>query len=108
VDTSTGEVTRHAQSLQAYTEAQYHSLLTDCGFDNVEFFPSLVGVKDPTQDGLMAIVAQKRDGAPIASSVELKQADRASSADFIRRDDNTWQRHIEDGSTVHSDHPSRK
>jgi SAM-dependent methyltransferase len=61
VDASTGEVARYAQSLQAYTDEQYHSLLTDCGFDDVEFFPSLIGVQDATQNGLMAIVARKRD-----------------------------------------------
>jgi hypothetical protein len=61
VDASTGEVTRHAQSFQAYTDAHYHSLLTECGFDEVEFFPSLIGIKDATQNGLMAIVARKRD-----------------------------------------------
>ena len=61
VDASTGEVTRHAQSFQAYTEAKYRSLLTDCGFDDVEFFPSLIGVQDTTQNALMAIVARKRD-----------------------------------------------
>ncbi len=61
VDASTGKVTRHAQSFQAYTEAQYSSRLTDCGFDDVEFFPSLIGVKDATQNHLMAIVARKRD-----------------------------------------------
>ena len=61
VDTSTGEVTRYAQSLQAYTDEQYRSLLTDCGFDDVRFFPSLIGAEDTTQNGLMAIVARKRD-----------------------------------------------
>jgi len=61
VDASTGEVTRYAQSLQAYTDEQYHSLLTDCGFDDMEFFPSLIGVQDSTQNQLMAIVARKRD-----------------------------------------------
>jgi hypothetical protein len=61
VDASSGEVTRYAQSLQAYTDEQYRSLLTDCGFDDVEFFPSLIGVKDATQNQLMAIVARKRD-----------------------------------------------
>ncbi len=59
VDASTGEVTRHAQSFQAYTDAHYRSLLTDCGFDEVEIFPSLMGVKDATQNGLMAIGARK-------------------------------------------------
>jgi len=61
VDASTGEVTRYAQSLQAYTDEQYRSLLTDCGFDDVRFFPSLIGVQDATQNQLMAIVARKRD-----------------------------------------------
>ena len=61
VDASNGEVTRHAQSFQAYTDAQYRSLLTECGFEDVEIFPSLLGIEDATQQSLMAIVARKRD-----------------------------------------------
>jgi len=43
VDGLTAEVARHAQSLQAYTEGQYRSLLARHGFGPVEFSPSWGG-----------------------------------------------------------------
>jgi SAM-dependent methyltransferase len=58
-DALTGHVTQHAQSFQAYTDAEYQSMLNECGFDHVEFFPSLTGVQDETSGELMAIVAKK-------------------------------------------------
>ena len=58
-DALTGDVIRYAQSLQAYTDAEYRSLLNECGFDHVEFFPSLIGVEDEASGDLIAIVAQK-------------------------------------------------
>jgi len=58
-DALTGDVARYAQSLQAYTNAEYQSLLNECGFDHVEFFPSLTGIQDETSSELMAIVAKK-------------------------------------------------
>ncbi len=60
VDASSGDVTRYAQTFQAYSNAEYQSVLTECGFDNVEFFPSLAGTEDYSQDGLTVIVAQKK------------------------------------------------
>lgn len=60
IDVSTGEVSCYAQSFQAYPNSQYHSMLIECGFDDVEFFPSLVGTEDETQGALMVIVARKR------------------------------------------------
>lgn len=59
LDAATAEVTRYAQSLQAYTEAEYRALLSECGFGDVMFFPSLLGAEDKTQAGLLAIVARR-------------------------------------------------
>jgi len=60
IDAQTGEVTRHAASMQAYTDDEYHALLIECGFDEVTFYPSLRGDVDKTQPMLMAITARKR------------------------------------------------
>ena len=57
IDGATGAVTRHAESLQAYTDDAYRSLLAGCGFGEVVFHPSLTGEPDPTQKQLFAIVA---------------------------------------------------
>ncbi len=62
VDAATAEVTRHVQSMQAYTDAQYRSLLLDCGFGDIRFFPSLIGTEDESQSAFMAIVARKQSG----------------------------------------------
>jgi len=59
IDAYTGKVARYAQSFQAYTTAQYRSILSECGFKDVEYFPSLTGEKDESQSDLMAIVARK-------------------------------------------------
>ena len=59
VDVSTGNVTRHADTMQAYTDEGYRSLLAECGFGEPEIFPSLTGEVDDSQGGLMAIVARK-------------------------------------------------
>ena len=61
IDASTGDVTRYALSAQAYTDAQYHSLLAECGFEDVKFFPSLTGTEDESQSEMMVIVAKKRE-----------------------------------------------
>lgn len=57
IDGATGVVTRHAESLQAYTDDAYRSLLAACGFGEVVFHPSLAGKHDPAQRHLIAIVA---------------------------------------------------
>jgi len=59
IDASGGEVTQHAQTFQAYDSSEYRAILEESGFRDVEFFPSLVGTKNESQNGLMAIVAQK-------------------------------------------------
>lgn len=62
VDPETGEVSKYAQSMQAYTEADYASVLTKSGFSGVEFLPSLIGCEDASQPALCAIVARKGEG----------------------------------------------
>lgn len=58
VDAATGDVAFHASSMQAYTDDQYRSLLTDGGFGDIQFFPSLGETGNP-EDGLMAILARR-------------------------------------------------
>jgi ubiquinone/menaquinone biosynthesis C-methylase UbiE len=59
VDATTGTVVRYARSLQAYTESQYQELLEACGYENIRFYPSLIGTPDPGQKALIAVLAQK-------------------------------------------------
>ena len=59
IETATGNVIRYAQSMQAYSNEEYRALLTDVGFNNLQFYPSLMGVPDPEQEALLAITATK-------------------------------------------------
>ena len=59
VDAAAGDVVRCAESLQAYSDERYCSLLTECGFARVRFYPSLVGTVDETQNHFFVIVARK-------------------------------------------------
>ena len=59
IDASTGDVTRYASSMQAYTDEHYRALLTTCGYHDVRFYPSLKGEADESTNWLCAIVAQK-------------------------------------------------
>jgi SAM-dependent methyltransferase len=59
VDATTGNVVRYAQSVQAYTQSQYQELLETCGYENIRFYPSLIGTPDPGQKALIAVLAQK-------------------------------------------------
>jgi SAM-dependent methyltransferase len=58
VDAATAEVTRHAASYQAYTDAQYDELLQEHGFSELAHYPSLTGAVDETQRDLIALVAR--------------------------------------------------
>lgn len=60
IDASTGEVTRHSSSMQAYTEEDYRSLLTGSGFRDVTFYPALGRRSEDAGGYLIAIVAEKR------------------------------------------------
>ncbi len=59
VDAATGDVSSYAQTFQAYSRNEYRSLLSDCGFRNVESFPSLTGDAAGAQRGLTVMVATK-------------------------------------------------
>jgi SAM-dependent methyltransferase len=58
LDAQTGRVTRYASSMQAYTQDQYLNRLKECGFQKVEFYPSLMGESDPSQPDLFVILAK--------------------------------------------------
>ncbi|MBI3958207.1 MAG: class I SAM-dependent methyltransferase [Chloroflexi bacterium] len=59
VDAGTGAVTRHAASMQGYTPEAYAQLLVECGFDSVEFHPSISGATDERQQALCGISARR-------------------------------------------------
>lgn len=59
IDASTGGVTRHAQTMQAYSDDQCRALLDECGFCDIEFHPAMGQEKEVRQDGLFVIVAKK-------------------------------------------------
>jgi len=59
VDAATGTVAQYGQTVQAYTDEEYRSLLERHGFAQVEFCPSLQGPGSVPRDGLLAIVARK-------------------------------------------------
>jgi SAM-dependent methyltransferase len=62
VDAQTEEVQRHAASYQAYTDEGYRAVLEECGFEGVEFFPSLMGKEDESPKEFFALVAHKPVG----------------------------------------------
>jgi hypothetical protein len=63
VNAVTGEVTRHSASTQAYTDGQYRSLLVECGFGEVEFYPSMGGSPGNAGSALTVILSQKKHAA---------------------------------------------
>lgn len=59
VDAASAEVTSHSSSMQAYTDSQYRSLLAECGFEEIVFYPCLGGQADELPGDLIAILAHK-------------------------------------------------
>jgi SAM-dependent methyltransferase len=59
IDAEMHEVARYSASYQAYSDEQYRRLLTDHGFQRVQFFPSLGTSPEPATSDLMVILAQK-------------------------------------------------
>jgi hypothetical protein len=55
----TGDAVCHSSSMQAYTNEEYRSLLAECGFGDIRFYPSLGGAGDDPQGDLIAILSQK-------------------------------------------------
>ena len=59
IDTATAEVTCSAATYQAYTADEYVKLLQECGYEEVQLYPSLIGQIDESQSDFMAIVARR-------------------------------------------------
>jgi len=59
IDAAAGEVTRYSSSMQAYTNEEYRSLLAECGFGKVVFYPSLGGSAGSPEGDLIAVLSQK-------------------------------------------------
>jgi 8-oxo-dGTP pyrophosphatase MutT (NUDIX family)/SAM-dependent methyltransferase len=64
VDASTGAVTRHASTMQAYTPEGYSALLQSAGYGAPRRFASLGGDEGPVQEGLIALLAEASGPAP--------------------------------------------
>lgn len=62
IEAATGDMTCHSSSMQAYTDDEYRSLLTTCGFEEVTFTPALGQSDDRFQNGLLGILARKNAG----------------------------------------------
>jgi hypothetical protein len=54
-----GHIDRHAESLQAYTDADYSALLSAAGLKQQATYPSLTGKPDEDQAHFSVIVARK-------------------------------------------------
>jgi SAM-dependent methyltransferase len=59
IDGLNNEVIQHAQSVQAYTNKEFESMLVDHGFTNIRYYPSLMGKVNPEQENLMVILSEK-------------------------------------------------
>jgi len=59
IDVETGAVSRHAASMQAYTGDDYRSILTGCGFKDIEFYPSLLGDGSRTGSEFLVFTSRK-------------------------------------------------
>ena len=58
LDAHSGQVTRYAQTMQAYQDDEYRSLLSAHGFEEVQLLPGLLGEGSP--NSLIGIVAHKQ------------------------------------------------
>lgn len=58
IDAATGEVTRHASSMIAYTRPDYRQLLEDAGFRDIEFHESLTGSPEDSTKRLEVIIGR--------------------------------------------------
>jgi SAM-dependent methyltransferase len=59
IDAATNDVTRHPETVQAYTDNQYLSMLRTCGFGDVLMDPSFDGQIWTATTGLILVLAQK-------------------------------------------------
>ncbi len=59
INASAGDAAYYAITYRAYTDERYCSSLRECGFEAIEFYPSLGEAKDKHQTDLIAIAAKK-------------------------------------------------
>jgi hypothetical protein len=59
IDAQSGPLNMYAETIQAYSDEDYRAILGDCGFAEIQFFPSLTGDPEESGEGLEAIVALK-------------------------------------------------
>ena len=59
VDAASGQVEPHASTQQAYTQDELAKLLVECGFSEIRFYPSLLGVLDESQNDFFVVTAAK-------------------------------------------------
>jgi len=62
IDAVTGDVSLHSSSTQAYTNRDYRNLLSECGYVDIEFYPSLGEPAGKLQQDLICILASKGAG----------------------------------------------
>jgi len=63
IDAASGAVHHMTQTIQAYTDEEYHRMLERSGFASVETLPSFGPSEDHHRDNLMLVVAEKNAGA---------------------------------------------
>lgn len=59
IDAVSGQVERFAESLQAYSDEEYCSLLAEAGFEDCQFYGELAGPPGGAQTDLIAITARR-------------------------------------------------
>jgi SAM-dependent methyltransferase len=62
IDAATGHVTRMADTMQGYTDQEYHRLLEEIGFVEIELLPAFDMSADQHRDNLMLITARRPTG----------------------------------------------
>ena len=60
IDPASADVAAYAMSNEAYSDDEFQDMLTAVGFEDVQFFPALIGVEDESQSFYLALVARKR------------------------------------------------
>jgi SAM-dependent methyltransferase len=60
IDAATGEAAFSSSSMQAYTDEEYRSLLAECGFGEVVFYPFLGEEAGSPQGDLIGILARRQ------------------------------------------------
>ena len=63
IDAASGQVTRHAASTVAYSDAQLQKMLREAGFRNISFHPSLTGKEEAQSQEMVVVLAQKQEQA---------------------------------------------